>query len=313
MKTLWIILLFLLVAGPGAIRAEESFSADDLMQSAEEWMNENLDDSVLESLKEIDRDQVRAFLADLQRQFTNTSVYDMAGLKTNAARLMPLLTQFEETQPYAAWLQTHMDYFDASEEMRRETGIAMTNAPPAVALPPPSPQVRKNVWVQQLDKRPMPAFAKDYVPVLKPIFRAERVPEELVWMAEVESTFNPSAKSPAGAAGMFQLTRPTAKIYGLSTWLPDERLDPRKSARAAARHLRHLHERFGDWRLALAAYNAGEGCVDRLLKKSRTRIFDAISDRLPAETQMYVPKFEATLNKREGVTLSSLKPPKNER
>jgi membrane-bound lytic murein transglycosylase D len=306
-------MLFLFVAGPGAARAQESFSVDDLMQSAEEWMNENLDDSVLESLKEVDRDQVRAFLADLQRQFTNTSVYDMAGLKTNAARLAPLLSQVPETQPYAAWLQTHMDYFDASEEMRRESGGAMTNPPSSVALPPPSPQVRKNVWTRQLEKRPLPAFAKDYVPVLKPIFRAERVPEELVWLAEVESTFDPSAKSPAGAAGLFQLMRPTAKTYGLSTWLPDERLNPRKSARAAAAHLRHLHERFGDWRLALAAYNAGEGCVDRLLKKSRTRSFDAISGRLPAETQMYVPKLEATLSKREGVSLSSLKPTKSER
>jgi membrane-bound lytic murein transglycosylase D len=91
--------------------------------------------------------------------------------------------------------------------------------------------------------------------------------------------------------------------------LPDDRTDPEKSARAAARHLRHLHDRFGDWSLALAAYNAGESRVDGLLKKSRVRSYQAIADRLPAETQMYVPKCEAALRKREGIALNDLKRP----
>ena len=82
-----------------------------------------------------------------------------------------------------------------------------------------------------------------------------------------------------------------------------------KSARAAARHLRRLYARFGDWRLAFAAYNAGENRVDSLLKKSKARSFDAIAGRLPAETQMYVPKIEATVRQREGVALDELKLP----
>ena len=78
------------------------------------------------------------------------------------------------------------------------------------------------------------------------------------------------------------------------------------SARAAAKYLRFLHNHFKDWRLALAAYNAGEGTVDRLLKGRKVRTFDAIATRLPAETQMYVPRVEATLLRREGIKLTDL-------
>jgi membrane-bound lytic murein transglycosylase D len=135
------------------------------------------------------------------------------------------------------------------------------------------------------------------------------VPTELVWLAEVESSFDPSARSPAGAVGLFQLMPATAKSLDLSLWPWDERRNPEKSARAAAVYLRSLHKRFDDWPLALAAYNAGEGRVSDLLRKRKARSFDAISDALPAETQMYVPKVEATVLKREGRTLAQLKSP----
>ncbi len=128
-------------------------------------------------------------------------------------------------------------------------------------------------------------------------------------MAEVESSFNPKARSPVGAAGLFQLMPATAKQNGLSLFPRDERLQPEKNARAAAQYLKYLHGRFGDWRLALAAYNAGEGRVQRLLQKHKARTFDRIATRLPAETQMYVPKIEATLLRREGLSLAALKGP----
>ena len=102
----------------------------------------------------------------------------------------------------------------------------------------------------------------------------------------------------------------TARSLQLSTWPRDERLQPDKNARAAAKHLRSLYARYGDWRLALAAYNAGPTRVDNLLKQSKARTFDGIAPRLPAETQMYVPKIEATLRKREGLALEDLKLPK---
>jgi membrane-bound lytic murein transglycosylase D len=99
----------------------------------------------------------------------------------------------------------------------------------------------------------------------------------------------------------------TAKRYGLGTsWLRDERYNPEPSGRAAAQYLRHLHDRFGDWRLALAAYNAGEGNVEQLLRSRKARSFEEIASYLPAETQLYVPKVEATVLRREGVKLSQL-------
>jgi membrane-bound lytic murein transglycosylase D len=142
---------------------------------------------------------------------------------------------------------------------------------------------------------------------LKPVFAAENIPEELMWVAEVESSFDPRARSPAGAAGLFQLMPATAKRYGLSTSPFDQRLKAEASAQAAAKYLKFLYGHFHDWRLALAAYNAGEGTVQNLLKRHRARTYDAISTHLPAETQMFVPKVEATLLRREGLKLEELR------
>jgi membrane-bound lytic murein transglycosylase D len=99
----------------------------------------------------------------------------------------------------------------------------------------------------------------------------------------------------------------TAKRYGLRTWPLDHRLRPDDSARAAAKYLDYLHAHFKDWRLALAAYNAGEGTVEKLLQRHKARTFDEIATHLPAETQMFVPRVEATLARREGVKLSQLR------
>ena len=143
--------------------------------------------------------------------------------------------------------------------------------------------------MEKLVERPWPKNAKPYVSKLKPIFAAQKVPGELIWIAEVESSFDPRARSPVGAAGLFQLMPETARHYGLRTRFIDERLQPEPSAEAAAKYLRHLYVHYKDWRLALAAYNAGEGTVDRLLAKQKKKNFDAIARKLPAETQMYVP------------------------
>ena len=302
-----LLLLFVGAASP----QEQLLQLDDLDPSVEQWLRDNLDDRVLQALQEKDQERARKLFDELLRDLQSEDIYDLSTLKETATALLPLLLQYDETRPYAEWLQTRLDYLETSSELRRQ----MQPPPPKPGvpkppLPRPSLQLQRSVWDKQLEKRPLPPRAQTYVPQLKPIFAAGGVPSQLVWLAEVESSFNPGAKSPAGAAGMFQLTKPTAKRLGLSTWLPDERLNPEKSARAAAKYLRYLHGRFGDWPLALAAYNAGESRVDGLLKKSKTRSFDAIANRLPAETQMYVPKCEATLKKREGLTFAELKLPK---
>ncbi|MEI7435670.1 MAG: lytic transglycosylase domain-containing protein, partial [bacterium] len=112
---------------------------------------------------------------------------------------------------------------------------------------------------------------------------------------------NPDACSPSGATGLFQFMPATARRFGLRIWPFDERRNPLKSARAAAQYLKVLHRQFGSWPLCLAAYNAGEGAVGRLLKGAGKRSFEAIADQLPIETQMYVPKVLAVVALRENV------------
>ncbi|MDR0993253.1 MAG: lytic transglycosylase domain-containing protein [Verrucomicrobiota bacterium] len=164
----------------------------------------------------------------------------------------------------------------------------------------------KQSWLRKLEGRPAPTKAAAYLPDLKRIFQGEGLPPALVWQAEAESSFNPSAKSPAGAVGLYQFMPDTAQQYGLRLSPKDERLDALKNAGAAAKFLTHLHQRFGDWPLALAAYNCGEGRVSRTLQKTGGRTFADIQASLPAETQMYVPKIAAILEIRERVDLDTL-------
>jgi membrane-bound lytic murein transglycosylase D len=286
--------------------AQETITLDEIADSAQQWVKENLDDDFLRVLGQADQRKARDFLEQLQRELHGEYIIDLAQLKETARTVLPLLESYEETLPYALWLKARLDYLDVADQLR-----VLIPAPkpkpgeqPKSALVPPV-KVRE-IWIKKLAQRPWPESAKPYVSRLKPIFAAEQVPAELVWVAEVESSFDPRARSPAGATGLFQLMPATAKSYGLRTWPADQRLKPEPSARAAAQHLRHLHARYKDWRLALAAYNAGQGTVDTLLARHKARSFDAIASRLPAETQLYVPKVEATLLRREGTSLEKL-------
>jgi membrane-bound lytic murein transglycosylase D len=286
---------------------EDSATLDELLRSAEQWAKENLDDDALRVLQQVDRDRVKQLLAEVQKQFHGEYVLDLASLKDAARTAIPLLEQYEETFPYALWLKSHLDYLDVADQFRLiiPPPKAEPGRPPK-PVPNPAPQLEREIWVKKLSERPWPKTAKPYVSRLKPIFAIEKVPEQLVWIAEVESSFDPRARSPAGAAGLFQLMPATAKRFGLRVSPFDQRLKPEQSAQAAAKYLRYLHGHFKDWRLALAAYNAGEGTVDRLLTRQKKRSFDAIATRLPAETQMFVPRVEAVLLRRENVKLSQL-------
>ena len=164
----------------------------------------------------------------------------------------------------------------------------------------------KQVWLRKLANRPAPARSAALLSDLKRAFQAEGVPAALVWQAEAESTFNPSARSPAGAVGLYQFMPATAQQFGLSLKPQDERLDAIKNARAAAKYLRMLHGRFGNWPLAFAAYNCGQGRVASILSKTGGRTFDDIHDKLPAETRMYVPKIAALVQLRENADLERL-------
>ena len=127
-------------------------------------------------------------------------------------------------------------------------------------------------------------------PMVEPILRAEGIPARVAGLVLIESGGHPEALSPKGARGLWQLMPVTARRYGLVvTAERDERLDVLKSTRAAARYLRDLYLRFGDWELAFAAYNAGEQRIERAMGRGAGARFSTLRSQLPLETQNYVP------------------------
>lgn len=253
------------------------------------------------------------------------SLYDLAWMRPELEAAAAWLDDFEETAPYAAWLQQRLDYARMAERAVERHGPEPAivrwqpvNQEPQIRTPPPRPPARVAVtprdqqamhdavsnrerWIEEMSGRPVPARAQTLLPRLRAIFAEEGVPTELVWVAEVESTFNPAARSPVGAVGLFQFMPATAESLGMSVSPTDQRLDPELNARAAARYLRQLHRRFNSWELALAAYNGGQGRVSGLLRRHNTDSFEQIAPYLPAETRMYVPKVMATIAVREGL------------
>lgn len=140
---------------------------------------------------------------------------------------------------------------------------------------------------------------KRYLAMIQRVFEAHGLPRELAALAMVESGFNPRARSWAGAVGMWQFMAPTGALYGLRVdhWI-DERRDPLKATIAAARHLKDLHEYYRAWPLALAAYNAGMGTVNRAINACGTNDFWEFTRRcrIKKETFDYVPRFYAALH-----------------
>jgi len=137
-----------------------------------------------------------------------------------------------------------------------------------------------------------------WFPMMKRIAKEEGMPEEIIYLSMIESALNPNAVSPSKAVGLWQFMRPTASDFNLTvnTWI-DERRDPEKSTRAAMRYLHFLFNEFGDWHLALAAYNCGpNGALRRALAKAKSEnsTFWDIRESLPRETRNYVPLYIAT-------------------
>jgi membrane-bound lytic murein transglycosylase D len=136
-----------------------------------------------------------------------------------------------------------------------------------------------------------------YGAIIRHVLRRHNLPDDLLYVAMVESGFDPSAQSGVGALGLWQFMTVAGDEYGLqrSRWI-DERLDPERSTEAAARFLKDLHARFGAWELALAAYNMGHGALVRSIRKYNTNDYWTLSQleaALPYETMVYVAKIMA--------------------
>lgn len=136
-----------------------------------------------------------------------------------------------------------------------------------------------------------------YMPIFEEALEKYGLPLELKYLPVIESALRPSATSRVGAAGLWQFMIATGKRYGLEVnTLVDERRDPVKSSDAAARYLKDLYDMFGDWGLAIAAYNCGEGNVQKALLRSggvEVKDFWSVYNKLPRETRGYVPAFIA--------------------
>jgi membrane-bound lytic murein transglycosylase D len=165
---------------------------------------------------------------------------------------------------------------------------------------------RIKYWVKRLSTTMGHDFVRQlgrkskYEEMITAKLEAKQMPHDLIYLAMIESEFNPNAKSPVKAVGMWQFMSATAKRFGLTVkGRVDERKDPARATDAAVAYLSDLHDRFGSWYLAAAAYNSGEGTVLKALRattgksKGTDEDFFKILPMLPKETQDYVPKLIA--------------------
>ena len=278
-------------AGPGA----EDDWVDAAAEAVEQFRDRLPPETAALFEGELDRDALRSITEAVRQRFQSADLEQLARLEPAVRRALAFEGWPAEMKPVVLWLRDRADYFPAALgvlrnlQKRERTGARVTRD-----------EIDAFVWRQTVERRPRPESAAEYESLLKPHFRAEGVPDALFWVAEVESSMRPDAVSPAGAAGLYQFMPATAERFGLRLRPEDERFHPEKSARAAAQYLRLLYDQFESWPLALAAYNGGEGRVAKTLRRTGATTFGDLSPHLPSETQLYVPKVLAVIEKREG-------------
>ena len=302
-----------LPAAPATTPAErppQPLTPDQLYETGKALFDQYAPPEIKEQYDFPTKEQWDEFAVKLQRALESNSFDELAEYEPQARAALATLRALPGYEDYADWLEERLDLIQMAKLAGQQPLPKPTLPPPGPGRPTAPPLPYYDLWRQRLRNRPVPPQAAALLPTVRAAFAAEGVPTELVWLAEVESTFNPNARSPAGAKGLYQLMPDTARTLGLSTWPPDDRANPEKSARAAARRLRSLYEKFGDWPLALAAYNAGEGRVSRALVAQKATTFAGIANTLPVETRLYVPKVCATVALRTGVSPGNLAAPK---
>lgn len=304
---------------------EDGVSLDALYETGRALFDQLAPAELKEQFEFPTKERWDEFAGSLNAALEDEDLSALAEYLPDAKAALVALRALPGYEDYADWLQERIDYIEAAKDAAAtpasEPEQAVTKqekeAPGPVRSKEPAPSPagvaipHYELWLERMIERPIPANAGKLLPVVREAFEAEGVAPEIAWLAEAESTFNPNAKSPVGAKGLFQFMPETAKGLGLSTFMPDERTHPEKSARAAAKYLRELYGKFGDWPLAFAAYNAGEGRVRRLLKKHEATTFAGIASVLPSETRMYVPKVCATIAVRAGMTPERIPAPRS--
>jgi len=305
-------------------------SNDELYQMGRQLFDQYAPPDVKAQYEFPTKAQFDDFMARLDKALDEGSLVDLAEYEPQARAALAALRTIPDQTDLADWLSSRLDEIDEagriSEGGRKPEPPAVAETPatrPGVAPPanpgsagpvgkPAIPAARipyYDRWLAREKGSPEPSNAAELMPRLRRDFAAEGVPPEIAWLAEAESSLNPFARSPSGARGLFQLKADTAHDLGLSTFLPDERTNPDRSARAAAQYLRGLGRQFGSWPLAFAAYNAGSGRVRRLMDERHATDFSGIADALPAGTRMYVPKVFALIAVRSGVAPEQIRKP----
>ena len=209
----------------------------------------------------------------------------------------------------AAWIGGTVAGRERFDPMTGVSPLAATNLESAAAASdgvawdlPNLDHERVDYWVNRFSTSKRDEFSRflsrsgKYVPMISAKLEEREMPQDLIYLAMIESGFNPKAYSPAAASGLWQFIAETGKRYGLEVnRAVDERNDPEKATDAALTYLSELHERFGSWYLAAAAYNTGENRVGRIMReetgseKGTEHSYYEIWDRLPRETRDYVP------------------------
>lgn len=196
-------------------------------------------------------------------------------------------------------LDTDVENKSSGETSEKEYIERLSKMPTTIEMPY-NGEVRKFIDLYVERRRTlvetMLGMSLYYMPIFEQALEVEGLPLELKYLPVVESALNPVAKSRVGAAGLWQFMMRTGKGLGLEiNSLVDERLDPYKSSRMAAKYLKQLHSIYGDWSLAIAAYNCGPGKVNQALRRAggTGKDFWQVYAFLPKETRGYVPAFIA--------------------
>lgn len=193
--------------------------------------------------------------------------------------------------------------FRVSETKQEEVAVTDANKVDELEIIPTELNAQVDKWINYFQNKGRPHMERyllrstRYEPLMKKVLRDNKLPEDLFYIALIESGFSSEAFSHASAVGYWQFIRGTGKRYKLQiNQLIDERRDPVLSTQAAAEYFKDLYSMFDSWYLAMAAYNVGEGRVEKAIRKYKTRDFWQLSKirrALPKETDNYIPKFIA--------------------